>query len=92
MNRNYLKSRSSSVPKSGSSNRKGRETGRRFGCDPVWRYDGPGYGRQCTEAKEGLDFFPLTVEYRESSYAAGRIRELFRREGRPTRKKFSHAV
>ncbi len=24
-------------------------------------------------AKEGLDFFPLTVEYRESSYAAGRI-------------------
>ena len=24
-------------------------------------------------AKEGLDFFPLTVEYRESSYSAGRI-------------------
>ena len=24
-------------------------------------------------AKEGLDFFPLTVEYRENSYSAGRI-------------------
>ena len=24
--------------------------------------------------REGLDFFPLTVEYRESSYSAGRIR------------------
>ncbi len=28
-------------------------------------------------AKEGLDFFPLTVEYRESTYAAGRIPETF---------------
>ena len=35
-------------------------------------------------AKEGLDFFPLTVEYRESSYSAGRIPgNYFRREGRP---------
>ena len=40
-------------------------------------------------AKEGLDFFPLTVEYRESTYAAGRIPgNYFRREGRPTKKKF----
>jgi len=38
-------------------------------------------------AKEGLDFFPLTVEYRESSYAAGRIPgNYFRREGRPSEK------
>ena len=38
-------------------------------------------------AKEGLDFFPLTVEYRESSYAAGRIPgNYFRREGRPNEK------
>ncbi len=37
--------------------------------------------------KEGLDFFPLTVEYRESSYAAGRIPgNYFRREGRPNEK------
>jgi polyribonucleotide nucleotidyltransferase len=38
-------------------------------------------------AKEGLDFFPLTVEYRESSYSAGRIPgNYFRREGRPNEK------
>ena len=37
--------------------------------------------------KEGLNFFPLTVEYRESSYAAGRIPgNYFRREGRPNEK------
>src|SRR6266576_4423658 len=35
--------------------------------------------------REGIDFFPLTVEYRESNYAAGRIPgNYFRREGRPT--------
>ncbi len=40
-----------------------------------------------TSAKEGLDFFPLTVEYRESSYSAGRIPgNYFRREGRPNEK------
>jgi polyribonucleotide nucleotidyltransferase len=39
------------------------------------------------QAKEGLDFFPLTVEYRESSYSAGRIPgNYFRREGRPSEK------
>jgi len=38
-------------------------------------------------AREGLDFFPLTVEYRESTYAAGRIPgNYFRREGRPNEK------
>ncbi len=38
-------------------------------------------------AKEGLDFFPLTVEYRESTYAAGRIPgNYFRREARPNEK------
>src|SRR6476619_4324054 len=37
--------------------------------------------------REGVDFFPLTVEYRESNYAAGRIPgNYFRREGRPTAK------
>lgn len=37
--------------------------------------------------REGLDFFPLTVEYRESMYAAGRIPgNYFRREGRPNEK------
>ncbi len=35
------------------------------------------------KAAEGLDFFPLTVEYREKAYAAGRIPgSIFKREGR----------
>src|SRR5918911_1594839 len=37
--------------------------------------------------REGIDFFPLTVEYREHNYAAGRIPgNSFRREGRPNEK------
>jgi polyribonucleotide nucleotidyltransferase len=39
------------------------------------------------EAVEGRDFFPLTVNYQERSYAAGRIPGgFFRREGRPSEK------
>jgi polyribonucleotide nucleotidyltransferase len=39
------------------------------------------------EAKEGQDFFPLTVDYRENTYAAGKIPGgFFKREGRPTEK------
>lgn len=35
--------------------------------------------------REGLDFFPLSVEYEEKMYAAGRIPGgYYRREGRPT--------
>ncbi len=35
-------------------------------------------------AREGVDFFPLSVEYEEKLYAAGRIPgSFFRREGRP---------
>ncbi|MBV9214904.1 MAG: polyribonucleotide nucleotidyltransferase, partial [Acidobacteria bacterium] len=38
-------------------------------------------------AREGLDFFPLTVEYRENTFSAGRIPgNYFRREGRPNEK------
>lgn len=38
-----------------------------------------------TELREGQDFFPLTVDYREKSFAAGRIPgNFFRREGRPS--------
>ncbi len=34
--------------------------------------------------REGLDFFPLTVDYEERMYAGGRIPgSFFRREGRP---------
>jgi len=36
---------------------------------------------------EGKDFFPLTVDYREKAYAAGKIPGgFFKREGRPTEK------
>jgi polyribonucleotide nucleotidyltransferase len=39
------------------------------------------------EPKPGLDFFPLTVNYQERYYAAGRIPGgFFKREGRPTEK------
>ncbi|AWI81333.1 MAG: polyribonucleotide nucleotidyltransferase [Betaproteobacteria bacterium HGW-Betaproteobacteria-13] len=39
------------------------------------------------EAKPGQDFFPLTVDYVEKFYAAGRIPGgFFKREGRPTEK------
>jgi polyribonucleotide nucleotidyltransferase len=37
------------------------------------------------EPREGIDFFPLTVDYREYNYAAGKIPGgFFKREGRPT--------
>ncbi len=36
------------------------------------------------QAREGIDFFPLTVDYREKTYAAGKIPgNFFRREARP---------
>ena len=39
------------------------------------------------EAAKGRDFFPLTVNYVEKTYAAGRIPGgFFRREGRPSEK------
>jgi polyribonucleotide nucleotidyltransferase len=38
-----------------------------------------------TDAKAGQDFFPLTVDYLEKSYAAGKIPgSFFKREGRPS--------
>jgi polyribonucleotide nucleotidyltransferase len=41
---------------------------------------------------EGQDFFPLTVDYREKSYAAGKIPGgFFKREGRPTEKEILSA-
>ena len=39
------------------------------------------------DPKEGIDFFPLTVDYREYAYAGGRIPGGFiKREGRPSEK------
>lgn len=38
-------------------------------------------------AREGIDFFPLTVDYREKTYAAGKFPGgFFKREARPTQK------
>ncbi len=40
-----------------------------------------------SEAKEGQDFFPLTVDYQEKTFAAGKIPGgFFKREGRPSEK------
>jgi polyribonucleotide nucleotidyltransferase len=44
------------------------------------------------EAREDLDFFPLSVEYREKTYAAGKIPGgFFKREGRPSEKEILSA-
>src|SRR6201999_4639104 len=41
--------------------------------------------RGSPDPKEGIDFFPLTVDYREYAYAGGRIPGGFiKREGRPS--------
>lgn len=45
-----------------------------------------------SEPREGIDFFPLTCEYQEKTYAAGRIPGgFFKREGRPTEKEILSA-
>ena len=37
--------------------------------------------------REGIDFFPLTIDYQEKTYSAGKIPGgFFKREGRPTEK------
>lgn len=44
------------------------------------------------EPREGLDFFPLSVEYQERTYAAGRFPGgFFKREGRPSEKEILSA-
>ena len=56
----------------------------------VVRYGGTMVLATCVAAKsskEGQDFFPLTVEYRERAYAGGRIPGgYFKREGAPVKK------
>src|SRR5215217_712248 len=40
-----------------------------------------------SNAREGIDFLPLTVDYREYTYASGRIPGgFFKREGKPSEK------
>jgi polyribonucleotide nucleotidyltransferase len=44
-----------------------------------------GVATMSSEPREGIDFFPLSVDYEERMYAGGRIPgSFFRREGRPT--------
>ncbi|MBI4726680.1 polyribonucleotide nucleotidyltransferase [candidate division TA06 bacterium] len=44
------------------------------------------------QPREGIDFFPLSVEYREQAYAAGRIPGgFFKREGKPRDKEILSA-
>ena len=44
------------------------------------------------EPRQGINFFPLTVDYREYTYAAGRYPGGFiKREGRPTEMRSSPA-
>lgn len=44
------------------------------------------------EAKEDIDFFPLSVEYREKAFAAGKYPGgFFKREGKPTEKEILSA-
>ncbi|MFA5142738.1 MAG: polyribonucleotide nucleotidyltransferase [Candidatus Omnitrophota bacterium] len=44
------------------------------------------------EPREGIDFFPLTCEYQEKTYAAGKIPGgFFKREGRPSEKEILSA-
>ena len=69
-------------------NRPARQAGRRRGRRPLRRHHGA-RDRLCrrrTRAK-GIDFLPLTVDYREYTYASGRIPGgFFKREGKPTEK------
>ena len=42
---------------------------------------------RASNAREGIDFLPLTVDYREYTYASGRIPGgFFKREGKPAEK------
>ena len=42
---------------------------------------------QSSKPREGIDFFPLTVDYREKTYSAGKFPGgFFKREARPTEK------
>ena len=44
-------------------------------------------GRRARQPSAGQDFFPLTVDYQEKTYAAGKIPGgFFKREGRPSEK------
>jgi hypothetical protein len=56
-------------------------------CSPPTARHRAGHRRFAKSPKEGIDFFPLTVNYQEKTFAAGKIPGgYFKREGRPTEK------
>ena len=67
--------------------RRDRPAGRGRSVRQARRYGGAGHGAGGEDAKPGQDFFPLTVDYQEKTYAAGKIPGgFFKREGRPSEK------
>ena len=68
-------------------NRQARQAGPRGRRRPLRRHHGPRRRRRGRRPTPGSDFFPLTVDYREKTYAAGKFPGGFiKREGRPTTK------
>ena len=62
-----------------------RPPGRRRRAGPLRRHDRALHSGRCKTAKPGQDFFPLTVNYQEKAFAAGKIPGgFFKREGRPS--------
>ncbi len=54
---------------------------------PVRRDERAGHRGRREDRRPGIDFFPLTVNYQEKAFAAGKIPGgYFKREGRPTEK------
>ena len=64
-----------------------RQAGGRLRPGQLGRYRRSGHRLRGGRAREGIDFLPLTVDYREYTYASGRIPGgFFKREGKPSEK------
>jgi len=65
----------------------GSPSKRRCRGRPARRHRRPGHGLRAEGSRGLCDFLPLTVDYRENTYAAGKIPGgFFKREGRPNEK------
>ena len=49
--------------------------GKRCSFNALWRHYCSVYSHSFREAQEGIDFFPLSVEYNERLYSVGKIPE-----------------
>ena len=71
----------------GPGERPDRPPGGRRGAGQLRRDHRPVHGGRARRVKPGQDFFPLTVNYQEKTFAAGKIPGgFFKREGRPAEK------